>query len=466
MASQFDSTHEDGDELQYQQQNLRILEYFTNLSAGVELLDNVLEDLNAREPFRFGFIHTAFEDFKSELNHRQGFKPCPSPRQADFNDINFLVALLLFRQGMNAGPKDDKSHQLDLYKTFHEFVQSTVYELLNVFDIETPQEHGLLSGANFDEILSDLHEKSKKAGLRELKRGEELGKAGNGWSTDYQYPQPPIHSSYGRVRILQIFPGADSEIQCSLEECNLFNGGIELALSYVWGKGQLNREITVNGRPFQVTEHLYTILHTLRAQDYRQIWIDAICINQADNREKTHQVRLMRDIYSNAKGTIIWLNNDQVPDRIPASMYDDDDERSKDVDAPLPEGFGGIPIDQYDLVAILTELQEYASQTPGKKIALYVMLSRRVRAILLHEWWERIWTIQEAALPERPPIFFFQGYRFSFDEFILAIKFLSEMEDSILQAIGKVLDGTEPSMTSSFLSFRFICVHSCLNLGN
>jgi len=44
-----------------------------------------------------------------------------------------------------------------------------------------------------------------------------------------------------------------------------------------------------------------------------RIWIDALCINQQDNKEKEHQVLLMGEIYSNASETIVWLEK-ETPD--------------------------------------------------------------------------------------------------------------------------------------------------------
>lgn len=38
-----------------------------------------------------------------------------------------------------------------------------------------------------------------------------------------------------------------------------------------------------------------------------RIWIDAICINQSDDAEKSVQVAMMADIYAGAKNVIVWL---------------------------------------------------------------------------------------------------------------------------------------------------------------
>ncbi|KAJ9663577.1 hypothetical protein H2201_005538 [Coniosporium apollinis] len=39
----------------------------------------------------------------------------------------------------------------------------------------------------------------------------------------------------------------------------------------------------------------------------RLLWIDALCINQKDNDEKSSQVMMMRDIYAHAKNVLLWL---------------------------------------------------------------------------------------------------------------------------------------------------------------
>ena len=39
----------------------------------------------------------------------------------------------------------------------------------------------------------------------------------------------------------------------------------------------------------------------------RTLWIDALCINQNDERDKTDQVKVMAQIYENASRTLVWL---------------------------------------------------------------------------------------------------------------------------------------------------------------
>ena len=47
--------------------------------------------------------------------------------------------------------------------------------------------------------------------------------------------------------------------------------------------------------------------------DWTHIWVDAICINQRDEREKSQQVRAMDKVYSNAVAMSAWLGLHRAP---------------------------------------------------------------------------------------------------------------------------------------------------------
>jgi hypothetical protein len=57
---------------------------------------------------------------------------------------------------------------------------------------------------------------------------------------------------------------------------------------------------------------------TVRKVEIRVIWIDALCINQADLEEGTEQVIQMRDIYEGCEDVIMWLGdrNGEVPSEL------------------------------------------------------------------------------------------------------------------------------------------------------
>ncbi|KAK7756685.1 hypothetical protein SLS62_001126 [Diatrype stigma] len=238
----------------------------------------------------------------------------------------------------------------------------------------------------------------------------------------YHYPSlgPTTETN---VRILNILSDTkeESPIRCDLEVCSLKEeNAIPEALSYVWGTDLSNDPIFVGGNPFFITKNLHTILRGLRRRDVnRRIWVDAICINQEDLEEKTHQIRLMRDIYTKAGDTIVWLNEHQGP------LRDEDQPLYASHSGPLREGYGGFEFDQYDLVAILNECLKYPAETPKTEESLiaYTMLDLCKNRIFLNEWWRRVWTLQEATLPRKAPTIHYRGHTFSFDDLFKALRF-------------------------------------------
>jgi hypothetical protein len=63
-------------------------------------------------------------------------------------------------------------------------------------------------------------------------------------------------------------------------------------------------------RPFRVHANLYNALRRIR-HEYVNIWIwvDALCIDQKNESEKSHQIPKMPDIYSNAWNVVVWLGD-------------------------------------------------------------------------------------------------------------------------------------------------------------
>jgi len=69
------------------------------------------------------------------------------------------------------------------------------------------------------------------------------------------------------------------------------------ALSYVWG-GPSETHVLCNGIQINVTDNCYDALSSLwRLHGPLLIWVDAICINQSDEKEKSAQIGLMHDNY-------------------------------------------------------------------------------------------------------------------------------------------------------------------------
>ena len=108
------------------------------------------------------------------------------------------------------------------------------------------------------------------------------------------------------------------------------------ALSYAWGEtlddqSHLTRQIICDGQRIRVTGHLHMALRRIRqllhrkekahttkgpltitspySNIHRLIWVDSVCINQADLAERGQQVQQMARIYNMSSSLLIWLGD-------------------------------------------------------------------------------------------------------------------------------------------------------------
>jgi len=135
----------------------------------------------------------------------------------------------------------------------------------------------------------------------------------------------PLDPSKTEIRLIQLHPRPantatprDLTPRCDLIHVSLDDKPDYAALSYTWGDPRDTKVITVGLDSVPVTKNLYSALEHLRYdKTVRVIWIDALCINQADNEEKSWQVHLMREIYQRASFVTIWLGSaDSTSDEV------------------------------------------------------------------------------------------------------------------------------------------------------
>ncbi|KAK4450969.1 HET-domain-containing protein [Podospora aff. communis PSN243] len=90
------------------------------------------------------------------------------------------------------------------------------------------------------------------------------------------------------------------------------SAGNEVA-AYVVGDKSTEPEVTAmkNMSVILIRANLAIALRYLRRLDQpRVLWIDAMCINQADLDERCEQVKRMRDIYALATQTVVWMGEE------------------------------------------------------------------------------------------------------------------------------------------------------------
>ena len=126
----------------------------------------------------------------------------------------------------------------------------------------------------------------------------------------YQY-SPLKHNR--DIRLLYLLPGSDkAPLSCSLRIVSLSQLPAYEALSYTWGEPIFSASIECFSRgQLPITENLSAALFHLRLADrLRVLWVDAVCINQQDLVERSHQVTLLRDTFERAENVIVWLGED------------------------------------------------------------------------------------------------------------------------------------------------------------
>lgn len=114
------------------------------------------------------------------------------------------------------------------------------------------------------------------------------------------------------IRLVYIQPGRfDEPLVCTTVIVDIVKGLEYVALSYAWGQwDEQNPTVTLDGDGgFHITRNAFRALQRVRASgEKRPVWIDAICIDQSNSREKEQQIGLMGAIYQRAQRVYIYLS--------------------------------------------------------------------------------------------------------------------------------------------------------------
>lgn len=114
------------------------------------------------------------------------------------------------------------------------------------------------------------------------------------------------------IRLIQLRSdlSPSGHIQCDVRESTINDG--YTCLSYEWGTGTPNKLILIGDATFPIRQNLWDFLEV--ARQWRQppwLWIDALCIDQSNTKERNHQVQRMGKIYKNAQEVLSWLGNNK-----------------------------------------------------------------------------------------------------------------------------------------------------------
>ena len=202
----------------------------------------------------------------------------------------------------------------------------------------------------------------------------------------------PLQDVSADIRLFQLFPG-DGPLRGQLRHLNLEAARDTYhALSYCWGSQSNKCTIHVNDRGHAISSNLHDALLNIR-QLYGEvtIWIDALCINQDDTREKNRQVAMMKSIYMSALATLVWLGPSDNAKAVFEDMKTRADwvrEHGKCPELAWPEWRQSFVDSQARGPTWSGRLRE---RFHGVEHGIEQLVSRR-------PWFSRCWVIQEVAV--------------------------------------------------------------------
>ncbi|KAI1753979.1 HET-domain-containing protein [Xylaria castorea] len=129
----------------------------------------------------------------------------------------------------------------------------------------------------------------------------------------------PLEPGTKNIRVLELLPGVfETNLRGIIRTVALDDKPSYEALSYTWGTRTEGRTLKIRqntnwasrSNELPITDNLFRALKRLRyLLKARVLWVDAVCINQEDIDERSAQVAIMAEIYSNASSTAIWLGD-------------------------------------------------------------------------------------------------------------------------------------------------------------
>ncbi|RDW77652.1 hypothetical protein BP6252_05705 [Coleophoma cylindrospora] len=226
------------------------------------------------------------------------------------------------------------------------------------------------------------------------------------------------------IRLITLQPGKqDSVVRCDIEVVSI-DSDIESAinyeaLSYAWGNVRDTKTIMVSNLPFEATLNLELALRNLRHEHSTgKLWVDAICINQQDDKERNAQVKLMAHIYSQASRVLVWFGQMDPQSELAFDMVELSIRPSASTFVSVNREYFPYAPGKGSIEDILSKLDEDLNKASHDSLAL----QRRNHAIRLgynlydfskdghalneaiihtftprgrYDWWRRLWVVQE-----------------------------------------------------------------------
>jgi hypothetical protein len=158
------------------------------------------------------------------------------------------------------------------------------------------------------------------------------------------------------------------------------------ALSYTWGDATKDCHLVkVNDTEVLIGANLESALRNLRAREVTPLWVDAICINQSDDVEKSIQVQLMSKIYESAFLVVIWLGEARATTALAINFLKKH-----------------VTLDFWSSTQLSIKNELARTRLNPEYAAAWDAVGQD---LLKRPWWMRMWVIQEVVLARRTSLF-------------------------------------------------------------
>jgi hypothetical protein len=183
------------------------------------------------------------------------------------------------------------------------------------------------------------------------------------------------------IRILVLLPSTDRDapLQGRIEHQSINalddevtgpeSQGYE-AISYTWGTNEYVGAILVHDTAVPIPPSLKLALLRIRDhQEERRLWVDSVCINMQDLRERRHQILKIRQIFQGATRVLVWLGEESE------------------------ESLGALQF--------LEKAIQFTDMDEVLRGNTFASEWKSVRSILLSPYFTRIWVVPEVAVARR-----------------------------------------------------------------
>lgn len=229
-------------------------------------------------------------------------------------------------------------------------------------------------------------------------------------------PYQPLDPNIGEIRLIEVQPlkanefgtdgssyGSQSVVSCHLKHASLNQWHCYTALSYAWGDPKVTSQILIDGQPVQVTTNLESALRHLATQPWDNedsglsVWVDAVCINQQDEAERAQQVSQMKEIFTHASQTAIWLGPASGDSALAIDTMHTM-SKTANLESFLFPSWSTFPFAETASHPVVTEVQNILDQVLTGLCLHDSARLKSITSLFERPWFSRVWVIQERVL--------------------------------------------------------------------